>query len=178
VVEKKEFEQQLVLRTLKIRREYPGPALGSSPFSLFSSIDYNQPSLISQDIVIGSSNHAQDLALLEKLGVTHIMNAAPSVPNYYEDKFIYYNLPIKDDPGFPINKYFTVGSAFLSHVETARGRALVHCIAGVSRSVSLVVAHLIIAHRMTLHDAYKHVRACRTLVQPNNGFKMALGKFS
>ena len=47
---------------------------------------------------------------------------------------------------------------------------LVHCQAGISRSASLVLAHLIINRHMTAIDALKWLRARRPCVDPNRGF--------
>lgn len=51
-----------------------------------------------------------------------------------------------------------------------------HCIAGVSRSVTLVLAHLMLRHQLCLRDAYAHVHNCRPIVCPNKGFKVALAQ--
>ena len=74
----------------------------------------------------------------------------------------------------PIKKFFPATSSFMSRVEAAKGRVMVHCISGVSRSVTLVVAHLMVAHNQNLKRAYYHVRACRPFIGPNVGFKLAL----
>ena len=66
--------------------------------------------------------------------------------------------------------------SFLGHVESVKGRVLVHCIAGVSRSVSAVLMHLMPRHRLSLHDAFRYVRSCRPQICPNDGFKLQLAK--
>ena len=50
------------------------------------------------------------------------------------------------------------------------GRTLVHCIAGVSRSSSLVLAYLVKYGGMSLAEAYRHVRSLRPCIRPNVGF--------
>lgn len=52
-----------------------------------------------------------------------------------------------------------------------------HCVSGVSRSSTLVMAHLMLRHHMTLKAAFNHVRDCRPFTWPNQGFKLALAKF-
>ncbi|VEL22925.1 unnamed protein product [Protopolystoma xenopodis] len=50
------------------------------------------------------------------------------------------------------------------------GRALVHCMAGISRSTSLVLAYLVRHRGMSLAEAYQLVRSVRPCVQPNPSF--------
>ena len=50
------------------------------------------------------------------------------------------------------------------------GGVLVHCIAGVSRSATIVIAHLVAARGMSLLDAAGLVKAKRKVVLPNRGF--------
>ncbi|CAM9469652.1 unnamed protein product, partial [Sphacelaria rigidula] len=63
---------------------------------------------------------------------------------------------------------------FLTHVEKCGGRALVHCVAGCSRSVSMVLLHLMETHRIRLKVAFSHVRAHRMVAMPNEGFLFQL----
>lgn len=131
-------------------------------------------SLITDHIVVGSREDACDYDILQELGVTHILNAADGLANGFPHSFIYYNLPLQDRGDFPIEKYFEVSSNFMKRVEGLGGRVMVHCVAGVSRSVSLVIAHLILSHGMTLREAYKHMVNHRPYICPNDGFKLAL----
>lgn len=56
-------------------------------------------------------------------------------------------------------------------------RVLVHCIQGISRSVSMVIAYLIAKENMSLRDAYALVKAQRKLARPNKGFLKQLIDF-
>lgn len=49
------------------------------------------------------------------------------------------------------------------------GRILVHCAVGVSRSATLVLAYLMLYHRLTLVEAIKKVKDHRGII-PNRGF--------
>ena len=51
-----------------------------------------------------------------------------------------------------------------------RGAVLVHCIAGVSRSATTVIAFLMKQRGMTLLDAAYHVKMIRRVIYPNIGF--------
>ncbi len=55
-----------------------------------------------------------------------------------------------------------------------KGGVLVHCYAGQSRSVALVLAYLCSALRMQLSDAYKLVLSARPSARPNSGVSCSL----
>jgi atypical dual specificity phosphatase len=68
-------------------------------------------------------------------------------------------------------------NTFINHVENIQGRVLVHCIAGVSRSVSLIIMYMISNYKICLLTAYNHIKSLRGFIHPNDGFKAQLAKF-
>jgi hypothetical protein len=62
------------------------------------------------------------------------------------------------------------GAAVRGATSASGGGVLVHCIAGVSRSATIVIAHLVAARGMSLLDAAGLVKAKRKVVLPNRGF--------
>lgn len=62
-------------------------------------------------------------------------------------------------------------------IETARRRgrgSVVHCVAGVSRSTTLVLAYLLKYTSLSLHQAFVHTKTVRPVVRPNVGFLQQL----
>eukprot|EP00127_Corallochytrium_limacisporum_P007271 Clim_evm12s246 gene=Clim_evmTU12s246 len=53
---------------------------------------------------------------------------------------------------------------------------LVHCVAGISRSASVVIAYVMVRHKCSLKDAYQHVKDRRSIVSPNPSFIEQLQK--
>lgn len=53
----------------------------------------------------------------------------------------------------------------------------VHCIAGVSRSASLVIMYLMKHCGLNLDQAYSHVKRFRHIVEPNRSFMQQLEAF-
>ena len=105
---------------------------------------------------------------------------------------------MKDDPTFDAAPFFERSNAFLKRCQGNSASVLVHCIAGVSRSVVLVLAFLVKEHHMrldhaiqqvrrgcahTLHRAQLTVTWCdqvtrvRPFAEPNNGFKFAIAHY-
>ncbi|OLP82315.1 Dual specificity protein phosphatase PHS1 [Symbiodinium microadriaticum] len=63
---------------------------------------------------------------------------------------------------------------FLREAKAAQQKCLVACHAGSSRSVSLVLAYLVVEEGMSLHDAWDLVRRLRSGAQPNRNFALQL----
>lgn len=63
---------------------------------------------------------------------------------------------------------------------------LVHCMAGMSRSATIVIAYLMSRNRWPLRRALVHVKQCRSIIYPNRGFlrqlyeydRLLFGKYS
>lgn len=62
----------------------------------------------------------------------------------------------------------------IDQVRRQNGRVLIHCYQGVSRSVSVAIAYLMICNDIDYCSAYSHVRFCRRVASPNVGFIMQL----
>jgi len=84
-----------------------------------------------------------------------------------------WQLPIIDAPGFDIRPFFDEACNFIDDAVRHKSRILVHCVAGVSRSVSCVLAWLMNRQRVRLRAAFKQVglfcaRVCwRGIAQPS-----------
>lgn len=55
-------------------------------------------------------------------------------------------------------------------VKNSKGRVLVHCQAGISRSATICIAYLISRHRLRLDEAYEYVKKRRSVISPNFNF--------
>ncbi len=70
----------------------------------------------------------------------------------------------------PIQDYFRKVHGIITKAEKENKTVLVHCAAGISRSASLVIAHLMLKHGWTYQQAHYSVRQKRVVIMPNNGF--------
>lgn len=75
-----------------------------------------------------------------------------------------------DDYNENILQHFDQISDKINEVACKGGRILVHCVAGVSRSASMVIAYLMKYKNLNLHDAFNYVHSIRPVIRPNNGF--------
>lgn len=89
-----------------------------------------EPSVILSHVVLGSRDNAASREQLYDAGVTHIVNCAKQVSNYYEGEFVYIKLNLHDSTTEDLIPHFQTVAKFLKRVEVLRGRALIHCISG------------------------------------------------
>ena len=110
--------------------------------------------------------------------INFVINATLEAPNLCMNGVKTLRIPVDDTPEDDIYLYFvSVADHIARHLEQKKGNIVVHCVAGVSRSTSLVLAYLIKHKRMSLHQAYNHVHIRRPVIRPNNGFFKQLIEF-
>jgi protein-tyrosine phosphatase len=112
----------------------------------------SQPSLIVNNIYIGSAFNAADKEWLRSNSITTIINATNEISNFYPDEFNYYNFPTDDTEKGSLVNFFEKFCNVVNRVEYNNG-ILVHCYAGRSRSVILVLYYLITRCNMTRNAA-------------------------
>ncbi|KAF7659057.1 hypothetical protein LDENG_00003810 [Lucifuga dentata] len=119
---------------------------------------------------------AQNKSALLKLGITHVLNAAHSKQgsvgnqSFYGNDFLYCGIPADDSTHFDLDVYFQPAADFIHKaLKTPDGKVLVHCIMGMSRSSTLVLAYLMIYHRIPLKQALQGVVQKRA-IYPNRNF--------
>jgi len=136
-------------------------------------------------ILVGDAWTAKDVVILAARGVTAVLNAAAGVGSpclVNTDQFYYERrgLPVRflavralDADWFRLDDWFHVAADFIHYTLRSRGKVLVHCVAGLSRSATLVIAYLMIKHHMPLSQALNTVRRRREIF-PNDGFLQQL----
>ncbi|KAJ8418206.1 hypothetical protein AAFF_G00139150 [Aldrovandia affinis] len=128
------------------------------------------------NLYIGNVAIAQSRTALQKMGITHILNAAHSKQgsigdqNFYGNMFVYSGIPAEDSPQFDLSIYFKPAAEFIHKaLKKTDSKVLVHCIMGLSRSSTLVLAYLMLHHRLNLHSAIQMVIQKRA-IYPNRNF--------
>ncbi|XP_004518795.1 dual specificity phosphatase DUPD1 isoform X5 [Ceratitis capitata] len=143
-------------------------------------------------IFIGDVASAKNKSFLRMMGITHVLNAAegcrygqvdtghsyyrdmPSIRRNNKDTFFrYMGFPMVDAPTTDISRYFYVAAKFIDSAISSGGKILVHCLVGMSRSATCVLAYLMICRKMSAADAIRKVRMRRE-IRPNEGFLQQL----
>ena len=165
------------LKALQLsRRRKPGPHLEDVVHGSLSlpKMVGRGPSIITDNFVLGSRDDSQDFQVLSNLGISHVLNVAVQLPNAFEDSFVYEKIDLHDSPSTDVRALMPRARAYLRRVEKLNGRVLIHCISGVSRSVTVLIMYFIMEHSMRLEDVYNYVKRMRPFIAPNDGFKLQL----
>ncbi|XP_061600929.1 dual specificity protein phosphatase 13A-like [Cololabis saira] len=120
-----------------------------------------------------------DMYGLWQLDITHVLNAAhgklccKGTDDFYGTTVKYYGVPANDLPTFDLSPFFHPAAMFIHQALTSGGKVFVHCAVGVSRSAALVLAYLMIHHRLSLLSSIRCVQQKRWIF-PNRGFLQQL----
>lgn len=136
------------------------------------------------NVYLGDAPTALCTSVLKSIGITHVLNAAQgrekncgqvnTAPGFYLQSGIkFLGVPAFDNIVFRIYPYFDEAAQFIEEALKSKGKVLVHCRAGISRSATLVCAFLMIKRGMTAQEAVRTVRKHREII-PNDGFLQQL----
>ena len=95
----------------------------------------------------------------------------------YKREFEYKTLSLTDVSTTNILPVFKESLEYLDDCISNDGAALVHCYAGISRSATICIAYLMWRENLSLGAAYSLVHDARSIVQPNDGFRVQLQIF-
>ena len=134
--------------------------------------------IIPNFLYLSSYNAAKNNELLNKNGITHIINcAADFCANVYENEYNYLSFYLKDHVMENIECVFYESIQYIEKAKESNGKVLVQCIQGISRSVSIIIAYLIYKNKMTYDKAFELVQSKRAIASPNFGFAIQLQNF-
>uniref|UniRef100_A0A3B4WKU9 Si:ch211-223p8.8 n=1 Tax=Seriola lalandi dorsalis TaxID=1841481 RepID=A0A3B4WKU9_SERLL len=133
-------------------------------------------------LYLGDMFMSHDKFGLWQLGITHVLNAAhgklccKGSDDFYGTTVKYFGVPANDLPTFDLSPFFYPAAEFIHLALTSGGgvtcpsrKVFVHCAVGVSRSAALVLAYLMLHHRLTLLSSIRCVQEKRWIF-PNRGF--------
>ena len=91
---------------------------------------------------------------------------SPKVHQYRDTKVSRLIVPAEDIPTQNMLQYFSRSTEFILAALCNGGHVLVHCLAGASRSPTVVAAFLMEVYRLTPSQAVAKIRESRPLVHP------------
>ena len=136
---------------------------------------FNDLDEIIDNLWLGNYSAAENIKDLKDKGIKKILTLMNQEgPNYNdEDGFIHKKIEIIDYNYQNIIQYFLECFNFIKGNE----KVLVHCMAGASRSATVVIAYIMWIKKMKFDEALKFVKNKRFIVFPNFGFKEQLKLF-
>lgn len=124
--------------------------------------------IIPGKLYLSSLEGAQNLVQLSALNITHVLNL--SGRSSKKHKGIDYLSIRVDDGSESLHKHFDLAIDFINQGQTV----LVHCLQGVSRSASVVIAYLMQEQGAKYADAKALVKRARPQINPHFNFKVQL----
>jgi hypothetical protein len=149
--------------------------------------------IIDEKLYIGDSSNAMDTKLLKTLGVTHVLNVCgwgnlactrkwekewDSIPGNNISVPHTLLLKVRDLPSVNIAAHFETCFDYLDEaIKSEESKILLHCQAGISRSITVCIAYLMKRNNWGLDQAYDFVLMKRPIIRPNQGFMQQLIDF-
>ncbi|XP_016967182.1 dual specificity protein phosphatase Mpk3 [Drosophila biarmipes] len=184
-------DQLMGLRSLRISTTHSDSACSSSAESSDCEStghyhhhhhhNYNEApvEIIPGLLFLGNATHSCDSNALQKYNIKYVLNVTPDLPNEFEKSGIikYLQIPITDHYSQDLAMHFPDAIQFIEEARSANSAVLVHCLAGVSRSVTVTLAYLMHTRGLSLNDAFMMVRDRKPDVSPNFHFMQQLQSF-
>ncbi|XP_063000155.1 dual specificity protein phosphatase 15 [Elgaria multicarinata webbii] len=124
-------------------------------------------------LFLGNFIDAKDLDQLSRNNITHIVSIHES-PQPFIPGITYLRIALPDTPEANIKKHFKECINFIHSCRLRGGNCLVHCLAGISRSTTIVLAYIMAVTQLSWREALEAVKAVRPVANPNPGFRHQL----
>lgn len=132
------------------------------------------PACVIDDFLYLGSQDSFNESNIELFNLTDIVSVGIKTPPIHRlDRSVHFHhIPCLDLPDTDMKAVIDTAETIFNEVKRREppGRILVHCNAGVSRSATICIAHLMITEELTFEAAYKHVKKKRECIRPNDGF--------
>lgn len=149
---------------------------------LRSLINYNTPSMfevsiteVYPNIYVGNLACIYNPEILDMLKIKNIITAVTGITPPYPDKYNYLNLDLIDSCQEEIINKFEISNKFIEESLQKNEKVLVHCICGVSRSSTIVIAYLIYKKIFgNVDKIIENLKNKREIINPIPNFKNQL----
>ena len=131
---------------------------------------------ITEKIYLGDYTSANDIPKLKEEGIKKVLTVMDYDDGqiYDPNEFTHLKFNVCDDEYQNIIQYF---GECLNYIKEKDEKVLVHCMAGASRSATIVIAYLMWTQKLKFDKAFDLVKSKRQIVCPNDGFQEQLKLF-
>ena len=174
MLQKRPSSLALQLNTLSLSTEAESTSFTELPKNLFlreNSSEVVEPFEILPHLYLGCRKIAMCLPGLKDNRITRILNVTSTIPNHFQHEgFTYQQIAVEDSLDVDLMQHLEVAFQFIEEARACGEKVLVHCHAGRSRSVTIVLAYLIKFFNYSLHSALEYVKQRKPDVNPNLSF--------
>jgi protein-tyrosine phosphatase len=137
---------------------------------------YLPASEISPILFIGNYMNGAELTLANPRDIRAVLNVSTERPYAKRPGINYLEVPFDDGHGIPV-KALTACMDFLMFQYELGAKTLVHCAAGISRSVGTSAAFMHVSGQMPFDAALNHIKKRRPIAQPHPDITTSIRKF-
>ncbi|XP_044283812.1 dual specificity protein phosphatase 22-A-like isoform X1 [Varanus komodoensis] len=127
-------------------------------------------------LYLGNIRDSEDRENLVKHGITHIISVHNNAKPVLED-MTYLCISASDSSNQNLMQHFKECIRFVHECRLHGGGCLIHCLAGVSRSTTILVAYLMTVTSLGWEECLTATKAVRSYVSPNFGFQEQLQEY-
>ncbi|XP_067396299.1 dual specificity protein phosphatase 22-A-like isoform X2 [Emydura macquarii macquarii] len=133
-------------------------------------------SKVVEGLYLGNIRDSEDGDNLTKHGVTHILSVHNNARPVLED-MTYLCISASDSYSQNLIQHFKDSIKFIHECRLRGGGCLIHCLAGVSRSTTILVAYLMTVTDLSWEECLAATKVVRSYVSPNFGFQQQLQEY-
>lgn len=127
------------------------------------------------NLFLGSLRDATDIEQLRKHHIQYVVAVHDLTGTHpAQEKLKVLRIQLSDCSSSDISTHFAATNQFIHAARLKRAAVLVHCLAGVSRSATVVAAYLITVCDLSFLNALSLISQKRPVINPNFGFRMQL----
>ena len=130
-----------------------------NPFVVFEKSDFKDYVFLQvlPGLFVGNYRDSKDLNQLQTHNITHIL-AIHDSPKHLYPQIHYLCVKANDHPDQNLSQYFSVCNDFIHAARLRKDcNVLVHCLAGMSRSVTITVVYIMCISDLNWQDALRYI---------------------
>ncbi|TMS38361.1 hypothetical protein L596_005103 [Steinernema carpocapsae] len=130
-------------------------------------------------LYLGNADTASNRQKLDSHGIRFIVNVTSNLANTFEEdgRFRYLKIAVDDTCSHNLAAHFDEAIQFIDEARAKGSAVLVHCLAGISRSVTICLAYLMHTMHSSLEDAFDLLLKRNGMIAPNFHFMGQLTDF-
>jgi len=126
---------------------------------------------------LGDRFAANDTAVLKKLGITYLLTLYGTHEHEYSTPVKARCIPLCDDGSTDLGSVLKRCFEFIDEAKAKNQKILIHCVAGINRSPSIVIAYLMKTNQWKYRESLDFVQNKRWFIDPAPPYRMQLKQY-